>query len=186
MRYFATIGDCEVEVDVRSTPEGLALTLDGTTYHVDLAAVEEGKKYAVLVDHRSYAVSVDGDGRKLSLIVSGRAYHLHVEDERERAIRGISGGVAEAGGVIESVMPGIVRRVEVTVGTVVTAGDRLLILEAMKMENEICAENDGVVEEVHVCDGQAVEAGQVLVTLGPTPDPSDAAASTDKKKHPST
>ncbi|MBI4879242.1 MAG: hypothetical protein HY812_06230 [Planctomycetes bacterium] len=98
-------------------------------------------------------------------MINGRAYQVEVEDERERIGRAIGSGGASGGGVVESVMPGIVRRVEVAPGSRVKTGDRLLILEAMKMENEICAEMDGVVEKVHVADGQTVEGGAPLVTL---------------------
>lgn len=175
MKYHVKFGDADHEVDVDPTADGLVLRHDGEAVRADVSEIEPGEKYSILLDGRSFSVSVDGDGRKLSLIVSGQDHTVEVEDERERAMREISGGGAAAGGLVESVMPGIVRKVDVEAGAVVVAGDRLLILEAMKMENEICAEADGVVEEVLVKVGDTVEAGSPLVSLAPAAAPdSDA------------
>lgn len=66
---------------------------------------------------------------------------------------------------IEAPLPGTIWKVEVEVGTTVKEGDTVLILEAMKMENEIMAEVDGVVKEIRVQKGDAVQAGDVLVVL---------------------
>ena len=165
MKYYAKVAGRELELRVEERDGVLLVELDGEEHRVDLATVEIGEKYSALVDHRSYAVSVDGDGQDLALIVSGRTFHARVEDERERALAGISGAGSAAAGVVESVMPGIVRRLDVEVGAEVSIGDRLLILEAMKMENEIRAEAAGVVSAVHVTEQQAVESGQPLVTI---------------------
>lgn len=167
MKYHARIGGREHALDVRVVRDGLEVELDGAVHRVDLSTVAAGEKYSILIDGRSYAVSVDGDGRRLSLMVSGRSYHAEIEDERERAVAGIGGPSGPSGGVVESVMPGIVRRIEVAPGKTVAPGDRLLILEAMKMENEIRAEIAGIVTEVHVTADQAVDGGQKLVTIRP-------------------
>ncbi len=167
MKYFIRIGAAEHEVDVEATDDRLVLRHGDDTFHADVSEVEAGEKYSVLVDGRSFSISVDGDGRKMTLVVGGRDHGVEVEDERERAMREISGGGASGGGVVEAVMPGIVRRVDAAPGGAVEAGDRLLILEAMKMENEICAEAAGVVEEVFVKEGDTVEAGAPLIQLAP-------------------
>lgn len=165
MKYYVMVAGKEYAVDVDATGGALRLTLDGANYAVDVSAVQHGEQYSVLVDERSFAVSVDGDGRKLALVLDGYSYAVQVEDDRERASRALSNLHGSGGGVIESVMPGIVRKVEVQVGDTVKRGDRLLVLEAMKMENEILADADGVVSKVHVAAGQTVEGGAALVSL---------------------
>lgn len=165
MKYYVMVAGKEYAVDVDATGGALRLTLDGANYAVDVSAVQHGEQYSVLVDERSFAVSVDGDGRKLALVLDGYSYAVQVEDDRERASRALSNLHGSGGGVIESVMPGIVRKVEVLVGDTVKRGDRLLVLEAMKMENEILADADGVVSKVHVAAGQTVEGGAALVSL---------------------
>ncbi|MFH0944585.1 MAG: biotin/lipoyl-containing protein [Planctomycetota bacterium] len=167
MRYFVKIGEEELEVGVQPSEGGLLLSVGEQSYPVDAVAVEEGQKYSVLIGRRSFAVSVDGDGRHLALIVNGHAHQMVVEDERERTMREIAGQDGGQGGEVASVMPGIVRKIHVQVGSEVKVGDRLLILEAMKMENEICAEMDAVVTAVHVTDGQTVDGGDPLVSLAP-------------------
>ncbi len=165
MKYYARIGDREFEVEVTRRGDRLELTLDGRSVHADLSAVDPGAKYSVLLDRRSFDVTVDGNGEKLDLVVNGHAWHVGVEDERERSTRDLGGRHGASGGTVEAVMPGIVRRVRVKPGDTVEQGQPLLILEAMKMENEISAETAGVVEKVLVADGQTVESGQALVVL---------------------
>ncbi len=165
MKYFARIGDREFAVEVERSADRIVLVLDGARVGADVSAVEAGAKYSVLLDRRSFDVTVGGDGERLDLVVNGHAWHVSVEDERERSTRDLGGPQARTGGSIEAVMPGIVRRVGVKAGDAVAVGQPLLILEAMKMENEIRAESEGVVEKVLVADGQTVESGQVLVVL---------------------
>jgi len=71
------------------------------------------------------------------------------------------------GGVVKAPMPGLVVRVEVSAGQVVEVGESLVVVEAMKMENELRAAHQGVVEAVHVKAGDRVEKGTPLVTLSP-------------------
>lgn len=167
MRYFAKVGKREFEMTV--TPQAgsplLEVALGDKRFAVDCAGIDSGEKYSILIDGRSFDVTVDGDGKRLSLIVDGHAWHAEVEDDRERAMSQIAGHGGSAGGLVESVMPGIVRKVDVKVGDVVKPGDRLLVLEAMKMENEIRAEHGGLVEKVLVTEGQTVDGGQPLVSI---------------------
>ena len=165
MKYYVTLGGNEFVVDVNDAHGTLTLTQDGKTFTVDVSAIQHGEQYSVLVDQRSFAVSLDGDGKKLALILDGHSYAVEVEDDRERASRALSHAHAPTGGLVESVMPGIVRKVEVKIGDAVKRGDRLLVLEAMKMENEIFAGVDGKITTVHVEAQQEVRQGDLLVTI---------------------
>jgi pyruvate carboxylase subunit B len=165
MKWFVTLDGRSFEVELAERDGTLTATLDGRSCAVDVRAIEPDEKYSVLLDRRSFSIAVDGDGRKMTLVISGRSFTLDVEDERERAARAIGGADGPRGGVVESVMPGVVRQVAVKPGDTVAAGDPLLVLEAMKMENEIRAESAGVVAAVHVKPGQTVERGEKLVTI---------------------
>ncbi len=92
-----------------------------------------------------------------------------VVDERTHTTRAMTGNGAAAGGPrpVVAPMPGLVVRVEVSEGDMVSAGQGMVIVEAMKMENELLAEGPAVVQRVHVRDGEAVEKGQLLVELSP-------------------
>ena len=86
-------------------------------------------------------------------------------DERTRYIRGLAGSGDKARGlaVLKAPMPGLVVRVQVEAGATVSSGAGLVVLEAMKMENELRATTAGTVRVVRVRPGEAVEKGQVLV-----------------------
>ena len=97
----------------------------------------------------------------------GERFEVEVQDDRSKQIEELTGrGRKEAvGGVLRAPMPGLVVRVEVNEGQAVEVGDGLVVVEAMKMENELRAKHKGVVERVHVKAGDRVEKGAELVTL---------------------
>lgn len=166
MKYFVTIEGKEYEIDLARDGEGLSGTLNGTTYRIDHSEIERGSKYSVIIDSESFNVSLNLTPTGEDLIVGGHLYHADVLDERERAaqalddVRGAKGPL-----VVKSVMPGIVKQVFVQEGDDVTPGTPLLILEAMKMENELCAEKAGQVRKVHVAEGQTVNSSDPLVAI---------------------
>jgi biotin carboxyl carrier protein len=92
---------------------------------------------------------------------------VQIQDERAAALARFGGGVARAHGQerISAPMPGLVVGVNVSPGQIVRAGDSLVILQAMKMENELASPRDGIVASIAVQAGQAVEQGQTLVEL---------------------
>jgi biotin carboxyl carrier protein len=103
----------------------------------------------------------------------GERVEVAVQDERSREIAAVSGKTqpGAGGGTVHAPMPGLVVRIEVAEGQQVDAGAGLVVVEAMKMENELRAPRPGMVQTVHVAVGQAVEKGASLVTLA-SPEPS--------------
>ncbi|MCP3914513.1 MAG: acetyl-CoA carboxylase biotin carboxyl carrier protein subunit [bacterium] len=108
---------------------------------------------------------MEGGARQVGVTLAGHYYGCELEDERERAAQLAARAAGKGGGAIQAVMPGVVVELLVDVGQTVSAGQPLLILEAMKMQNEIRAEADGVVDALHVAAGQAVAAGEKLISL---------------------
>jgi pyruvate carboxylase subunit B len=98
----------------------------------------------------------------------GERVEVEAVDERTQAIRALTGKKSgpTGGGVVRAPMPGLVVRIPVTEGQQVAAGAGLVVVEAMKMENELKATHPGVVLKVHVTPGAVVEKGAPLVTLG--------------------
>ncbi len=121
--------------------------------------------------HRVVARRGSERGRWL-LDVDGARVEAEALDERLRAIRDLTAASAAASGPAPVVapMPGLVVRIAVAVGDTVSAGQGLVMIEAMKMENELRATTAGVVTGIRVTAGQAVEKGAVLVDLGPLPE----------------
>jgi len=122
---------------------------------------------------RSYEVAVErrSNGERI-VYVNGLAVPVSIVDPREQLTRRRTAVAAEAGPrSIVSPMPGLVVRIEASVGDRVSAGAGLVVVEAMKMENELRATRPGIVVKVHVQTGTAVEKGAVLVSLDPLPEP---------------
>jgi len=118
---------------------------------------------SLLIQHATAEVSVTSRGEDFAVSVGGRTHRLRLLDERaqRRAGRGVTDGAKE----VRAAMPGKVVAVLVEVGTTVERGQGVLVIEAMKMENEIGAPRAGKVTEVLVKPGQAVESGELLLRI---------------------
>ncbi len=125
--------------------------------------------YSVLKDGQSYELDVDGGGDgEYSVLVGGEHFHINIMDEMKKKLLSILGEAAGvATGEVTTAMPGMVVRVLVQEGEKVEKDQPLVILEAMKMENEFKAPCDGVVKSVKVKEGETVEANAVLVVIEP-------------------
>ena len=166
MKYYVKIAGKEFQVDLTNKGNGLAATLHDKAFSIDCVEIEEGQKFSVIIDGESFNISLNHVRNRLDLIVGGHLYHAEVMDEREKGALALQEAKGDTGRqVIQSVMPGIVRRIFVAVGDAVTSGTPLLILEAMKMENELCSEKDGVVVEMHIAEDQIVNSSDPLVTI---------------------
>ena len=168
MRYFVRHGDRDYEVVALEAGDGsYRVTIDGREVAADFRQCGGQPIYSLLLDGRSHELLIVADrGGRVSVIQNGRSTGLLVESERERNARliaGDAGGVA--GGAVTAVMPGIVVKLAVEPGATVGRDDPLLVLEAMKMENEIRAPGAGVVTRIHVAPGDTVNAGDVLVEI---------------------
>ncbi|MEG0829923.1 MAG: biotin/lipoyl-containing protein [Anaerovoracaceae bacterium] len=120
------------------------------------------KKYNITVNGTAYAVEVEDAGSAPSAVAAPAPAAPVAAAPAAAAPKAPPAAGAE---VVSSPMPGTILDVKVTPGQVVSAGDILVILEAMKMENEIMAAADGTVDTVPVVKGASVEVGDVLVTM---------------------
>jgi len=143
-RFTVTISGERLAVDARQTGEGIWSVLLGGASHVADVTEQDGV-YLVDVEGERYAIRVEEESR---YIIRTRGAHGHV-----------------AGQVLKAPMPGKVTLIEVAVGQAVTPGDGLIVLEAMKMENEFKAQVAGTVKEIRVAPGQAVNPGDVLLVI---------------------
>ena len=162
MKYLATIGERTFEIEVRSDRE---IILDGKPYAVDFLSM--AGVYSLIHDFQSYEAYVHPTDEGLQVLMRGQLFEVGVEDERHRRLRQSSGiQVATKGEVqLKAPMPGLIAAVPVSEGQAVTKGTNLIILESMKMQNELKASRDGIVQRIRVHPGDRVEQNQVLVTL---------------------
>jgi biotin carboxyl carrier protein len=162
VKYVVLLDGQTIEVEV----DGDRVTVDGRAHSATLEVISGTPLRQLLIDGRPLTLSVEAVGRgRWALTPKGERWEVEVLDERTRHIRSLAGGGNQrrAAGVLRAPMPGLVVRVQAQPGESVAAGDPLVVLEAMKMENELKAGAPGMVKSVRVAPGEAVEKGQVLV-----------------------
>ena len=165
MKYVVMVGATEVEVDL----DGDVVTVDGRSSTAHVNEVEGTPVRMVTIGdeiHRVVARRGASRGR-YTLWLDGFRYDVEALDERSRAIRVLSGAGKEASGPapLMAPMPGMIVRIAVTVGDTVQAGQGLIVMEAMKMENELRAATAGTVKAIRASVGTAVEKGALLLEL---------------------
>ena len=162
MKYVVLLDGQAIEVEV----DGDRVTIDGQAHSATLGVIPGTPFRQLLIDGRPLTLSVEAVGRgRWALTPRGERWEMEVLDERTRHIRSLAGSSDQrrAAGVLKAPMPGLVIRVQVQPGAQVAAGEPLVVLEAMKMENELKAGAPGTVKSVRVAPGEAVEKGQVLL-----------------------
>ena len=166
MRYVVDVNGTRTTVELTGGDE---VRVGDRVLHARLVDVEGTPVSLLTVGERVYRVIARrGEARGLyTLAIDGRAFTVEALDERTRTIRDLSAasGAATGPAPLVAPMPGLVVRVNVAVGDQVAAGQGLVVIEAMKMENELRASAAGVVRAVHVEAGAAVNKGVVLVEL---------------------
>jgi biotin carboxyl carrier protein len=164
VKFEAELDGAVVSVEVTGGSGRYRVLLDGEAFDVD-ARPTGGAGWSLLIGNASTVADVMEEGGAYVVHVDGESYAIRVEEETRYIIR-TRGGAGGAGGqILRAPMPGRVVLVEVTVGQAVRPGDGLVVLEAMKMENEFKATVAGTVKEIRVESGQAVNPGDVLVVV---------------------
>ncbi len=176
MKYHVTVDGHEHEVVLEERLGTLSVRFDGEPVLVRYEEVDRLGQVALFLGERSYAVSIEGDANRATVTVAGALHRVEIEDERERAAHAAERERGAGGAEVRSVMPGIVVEVLVAEGQAVAKGQPLLILEAMKMQNEIAAPQAGRVAAISVQKGTTVGNGALLVRLAPEEAPEGGSA----------
>jgi biotin carboxyl carrier protein len=169
MRYYVTLpaGE-EIAVDLVQRPGGRTdVLVEGQTVEVD--AIDAEGAVNVRVGDRVFDLWLERCGTKVGFVGSGRRAVALVESDRSRIAAAASRPGARGGCRVIAPMPGRVVKLMVKEGDSVAAGAPVIVVEAMKMENELIAEAEGVVTQIHVSQGATVDSGALLVEVGPPP-----------------
>jgi biotin carboxyl carrier protein len=167
VKYSVKIGERELEVELVREEGHLVAVIGERRMVIEHADVDHLGQAMLRVGEDAYAVSLEEEGERFRVTIAGEGFTVECDDERELLARALAGEKAASGGLVESVMPGIVRALLVAEGDLVEPDTTLLILEAMKMQNEIKAGASGVVAKIHVAVGAAVGAGAKLAEIRP-------------------
>ncbi|MEO8357082.1 MAG: biotin/lipoyl-containing protein [Chloroflexota bacterium] len=164
MKYITTVEGRQFFVEIVDEKH---VSVDGKVYEVDFESVSGQPVYSLIVDGRSHESYIYPGEDSWQVLLRGRLYPVLVEDEREKRLRSAAGGgVAETGEYhLRAPMPGLVVTVTVAEGQEVKKGQVILILESMKMQNELKAPRDGTMGRIRVKAGESVEQKQTLLSI---------------------
>jgi biotin carboxyl carrier protein len=165
MTFIARLGDQNYTVEIEEIGKSVyRVGVDGNEFLVD------GKKtgrtnYSLIVDNRSFEIEVDNTDDEYRVLVDGRNYRIHLVDERRMRVGAQSGMDLQGQQKVSVPMPGKVIAILVSEGDAVEKGQGLVIVEAMKMENEVRSPIAGTVKEIKATVGETVEGGAVLIVI---------------------
>ena len=169
MRYFARIDDREYEIEILSSSQ---ILIDGVEHEIDFKDLRQQLSYSMLVDGKSYETNIIHDNGEWEVLLRGQQYAVIVEDERDRRLRLAAGqpNLPQGKYILAAPMPGMVIDIPVAVGDRVSKGDVLIILESMKMQNELTAPHDGLVASINARVNGNVDRKENLLVLESQPE----------------
>ncbi len=178
-RYTVTIDETTFQILLLP---GNQVSIGGTVRSFDFLKLSDGS-FSFILDGKVFSVEEPSDGQRgrdilsvneggdagsqMVIALNGFVYDVRVDSEHSLALKSLLAKHGDAGAthIVRAPMPGLISRMEVGIGDEVFPGKGLLVLEAMKMENEIRCLSSGKVQKIHVAKGKAVEKGEALVTI---------------------
>ena len=164
MIYEVTIGEKTYRVELTRASEQWKCRLDGRELPVDIVYGQNGV-LSLLLGGKSYEVKQETVGAETNVVVGHERFNALVRDPRSFRSRSRVGAAEQGVMKIKAPMPGKVVRVLAGVGTQVELGQSVIVIEAMKMQNELKAPKSGMVKKINVAEGAAVDAGQALAEV---------------------
>jgi biotin carboxyl carrier protein len=164
MKYITTLDDREFTIEIGDDNQ---IIVDGKVYDVDFESISGQPVFSMLLDGESHEAYVYPDEDQWEVLLQGILYNVMVEDEREKRLRSSFGSGPTTSGefYLKAPMPGLVVSVLVEEDALVAQGDVLVILESMKMQNELKSPRDGKISRVRVKTGDSVERNQTLLSV---------------------
>lgn len=167
-RYEVTVGERVLTVELIDDAGGVAVRIgDGEAVPASVRRPSGDELLAAVVGRRTISALVHGSEEAYGVVLDGQTFDVQVRDERAARLAGAvaANRPASAETTVKAPMPGLVVRVNVEPGQAVAKGTSLVVLQAMKMENELTARADATIKDVQVSSGQTVDQGQTLITL---------------------
>ena len=164
MKYVTTSDEREILIEILDEHH---ITVDGVDYEIDFESVSEQTVYSLLANNKSYEALVYESEEGWQVLLQGSQYVLVVEDEREKRLRASLGGGPQENVDfhLRAPMPGLIVTVPVSEGQEVEKGDVLVVLESMKMQNQLKSPRPGKVRRVQVKPGDSVEQRDTLLSV---------------------
>lgn len=165
MNYTVLVDGIEHKVELRQEGDNWKCSVDGTPVELD-AAITARDVLSVLVDGRQFEIKREYSlAGETHIIIGSERFEAEVRDPRSLVSRRAAAGVAHGPAKITAPMPGKVVRILATLDSEVEAGQGIVVVEAMKMQNEIKSPKKGVVKKITIAEGATVNAGDVLAIV---------------------
>ena len=165
MKYVTVVNDRKFDIEINDERH---VTVDGVRHEIDFQPVGNRPLYSLLIGGRSYEAYVEAGDEGWQVLHRGSLYQVHVEDERAQRLTQLGGGRPTVPGgehYLMAPMPGMVVTIPVMEGQAIAEGELLVILESMKMHNELKSPCDGVVARIRAQPGDSIEHNQLLVVI---------------------
>jgi biotin carboxyl carrier protein len=187
MPYISTVNEHSYRVNTGEHNQQRDITIDGTAYTIDwrfiapLAADGKGQpniggRYSLIIAGKSYEIFArrmhkpdEGGSETYEITCGEQRFEVRVEDEREKALGSVKSALDSGEAQVRAPMPGLVIGVPIEVGASVVHGQTVVVLEAMKMENDLAAPRAGTIKEIKVDQGQTVNQGDILIVISAEP-----------------
>ncbi len=162
--YFAEVEGKEYQIEILSETR---VVINGTPHEIDIHTLKQGSSCSLLFDGRSFEPTAFNENGDWEILLKGRLFNIRVENEMGRRLRLASGSTSPQTGkyTLFSPMPGLVIDIPVEVGAQVEKGDVLVILESMKMQNELRAPRAGKITSIQVALNDNIERKETLLIL---------------------
>ncbi len=184
MPYIATIQDQSYRIETGEHSEQREITIADVSHKIDWRAIAPlaadakgqigvGGRFSFIIAGQSYEIFArrivkpdERGSQTYELLFAGQRFEVQVEDEREKTLAGAAKSAVDSGEAkVRAPMPGLVIGVPLEIGSKVERGQTVIVLEAMKMENDLAAPRAGTLKEIKVSKGQTVNQGDVLVVI---------------------
>ena len=166
MIFQANIADRTIRMNITAENGKPKVEIDDHTPQLDLVKLSP-YSYSLLIDGQSHHLSIRPSRDGYMVDLRRRTYHVQLRNELDLTIDklGLKNAAQDHSGQVVAPIPGLITTIAINEGDTVTAGDQLLVLEAMKMENDIAAPVSGTVVTIHIAIGDTVEKGAQLVDI---------------------
>ncbi|MDY6820000.1 MAG: biotin/lipoyl-containing protein [Deferribacterota bacterium] len=164
-KYYAEAEGSEYKVEIVERKNGyFEVKINNELHIVDFVQISESI-YSIIIDNKSYAVDITEHNDRFEVLTNGDFYEIEILDEIKKMLKDKKAIKAEGKQILTAPMSGSIGKILVDSGDEVKEGQAILILVAMKMENEIKAAKDGVVKEIYINVGDSVTSDQKLALI---------------------
>ena len=166
MKFQAIIDETTIDISIQNQPSGMEIICDNESIEIDCQPLSP-QSYSLIINEKSHFLSIRSHPQGYEVTIDQYTNIVNIMDEQQLLLKkfGFSSSEKNQTGEIIAQIPGLISQIFVSIGDNVNAGDKLFILEAMKMENEIDSPFSGTVKNISVESGVAVEKGTVIMEI---------------------